>query len=182
MQKLTEHSALLIDIMFLEPAVMKELIDSSENNLYSKVSVDTDRCEIILGKTRFTWWNQLIGAERRISLAEFAFKVVSVLTAKAEKDKNSHIIGKGLLEDIADALNREGRSNDIIDRLFLVGYLGVKTAWSCSSFSAGAEQSKTTDVNLRINKKVHKFHLPGSNEDVISVEIGPTGVAWIGDE
>ena len=89
MQKLTEHSALLINIMFLEPAVMKELIDSSENNLYSRVSVDTDRCEIVLGKTRFTWWNQLIGAERRISLAEFAFKVVSVLTAKAEKDKNS---------------------------------------------------------------------------------------------
>ena len=64
MQKLTEHSALLINIMFLEPAVMKELIDSSENNLYSKVSVDTDHCEIVLGKKRFTLVDELISAER----------------------------------------------------------------------------------------------------------------------
>lgn len=182
MQKLTDRSALLIQIMFTEPAVMKELIDSSESNLYSKVSIDTDTCDIVLGKTRFTWWNQLIGAEKRISLAEFAFKLISVLTAKADKDVNSRIISKGLLEDVADALNREGRSNDIIDRLFLVGYLGVKTAWSCSTYSTAGAVKTETDVNLHINEKVHTFHLPGSNQPIIKVKIGPTGAAWIDND
>jgi hypothetical protein len=52
-QALTKRSALLINIMFSDPAVMECLIDKSENNLWSKITVDAETCDIVLGKTRF---------------------------------------------------------------------------------------------------------------------------------
>ena len=169
--------------MFSEPSVMKELIDSSEHNLWSKISVDTETCEVVLGKTRCGWWNRLIGAEKRISLHEFAFKMIGILSARAGKSQNSALIAKGLAEDIIDALVREGRSNDIIDRLFLVGFLGVKTAWSCTSLLADGSVGGTkgpVDVNLHVNNKIYTFALPGSGDEILEVEIGPTGARWLG--
>lgn len=183
MQALTERSALLIQIMFLEPSVMKELIDSSESNLWSKLSIDTETCEIVLGKTRCGWWNRLIGAEKRINIETFALRLISILKSRAGKNQNGELIAKGLADEVIDALEREGRSNDIIDRLFLVGFLGVKTAWSCTSLLADGSVGGTkgpVDVNLHVNKKLYTFALPGSGDEILEVEIGPTGARWLG--
>lgn len=182
MQTLTEKSACLITLMFSEPSVKKELIDSSENNLWSKISVDTETCEVVLGKTRFGWWNRLIGAEKRIALETFAFKMIGILSSRAGKSQSSALIAKGLAEDVIDALAREGRSNDIIDRLFLVGYLGVKTAWSCTSLSAEgfAGDKGPIDLNLKVNDERYKFALPGSGDEILEIQIGPKGARWIG--
>lgn len=185
MQHLTERSVHSILMMFTEPAIMNELLDGKENNAYSKISIDTESCEIVLGKTRFGWWNSIICAEKRISLAEFVFKVIGVLANKAEKDDNGSMISEGLLKDTADALQREGRSNDIIDRLFLVGYLGVKTAWSCLSLNAEGSvlgDRSPQELNLRVNDKTMTFKLPGSNDPIFQVTIGPKGVRYLGDD
>lgn len=182
-QALTERSALLINIMFSDPSVMETLIDKSESNLWSKVSIDAESCEIVLGKTRYGWWNRLIGAEKRISIETFALRMISILKSRANKHQNGDVIAKGLADDIIEALDREGRSNDIIDRLFLVGYLGVKTAWSCTSLSAEGSVGGTrgpVDVNLHVNKKTYTFALPGSGDEILEVEIGPTGARWLG--
>uniref|UniRef100_A0AAU8BA69 Uncharacterized protein n=1 Tax=Dulem virus 42 TaxID=3145760 RepID=A0AAU8BA69_9CAUD len=184
MQKLTERSVHSIMMMFEEPALRNKLLDDEEKNAYSKISIDTDRCEIVLGKTRYGWWNSFIGAEKRISLAEFTFTTIGILANKAEKDGNESMISEGLLKDTADALQREGRSNDIIDRLFLVGYLGVKTAWSCLSLNAEGsvlDNNKPQKMNLRINDETMTFNLPGSNDPIFRVTIGPKGVQYIGD-
>lgn len=182
MQALTQKSACLINLMFSEPSVMKELIDSSEHNLWSKISVDTETCEVVLGKTRYGWWNRLIGAEKRISLHEFAFKMIGILSSRAGKSQNSALIAKGLAEDIIDALVREGRSNDIIDRLFLVGYLGVKTAWSCSSLTTEGfvgGKKDNVDVNLKVNDERHIFTLPGSGDPIFEIAIGAKSVRML---
>ena len=166
-QALTKRSALLINIMFSDPAVMECLIDKSENNLWSKITVDAETCDIVLGKTRFGWWNRLIGAERRIAIETFALKMISVLKSRAGKNQDGAVIAKGLADDIIESLDREGRTNDIIDRLFLVGYLGVKTAWSCTSLSAEGSVRGTRgpiDLNLHVNNKRYTFALPGSEQ------------------
>lgn len=181
MQALTSKSVCLITLMFSEPAIMKELIDSDENNLWSKVTVDSDTCEIVLGKTRCGWWNRLIGAEKRISLETFTVKVIGLLSSRANSSKSSVLIRQGLAEDVIDTLTREGKSNDVIDRLFLVGYMGVKTSWSCTSIAADgfAGGRNPVDVNLKINSKIEKFELPGSGDPIIEVSIGPTGARII---
>lgn len=182
MQQLTDRSALLIRLMFTEPALMREFIDGSESNLYSSMSIDSETCKVVLGKTRFMWWNKLIGATKEISLEEFAFKTVGMLADKADVSKRS-TISKGLLDDVTN-LHREGRSNDIIDRLFVVGYMGVKTAWSCFSLSSeGSERDdRPTNVRLHINEEVKTFRLPGSGEPIIEVAIGPKSVRYLGSE
>ena len=83
-QALTERSALLINIMFSDPAVMENLIDKAESNLWSKISIDADSCEIVLGKTRYGWWNRLIGAEKRISIETFALRMISILKSRRQ--------------------------------------------------------------------------------------------------
>lgn len=183
-QALTKRSALLINIMFSDPAVMECLIDKSENNLWSKITVDAETCDIVLGKTRFGWWNRLIGAEKRIAIETFALKMISVLKSRAGKNQDGAVIAKGLADDIIESLEREGRTNDIIDRLFLVGYLGVKTAWSCTVLSTEGSVRGTrgpVDVNLHVNNKRYTFALPGSGDKILQLEIGPTGVHWVGE-
>jgi len=182
MEQLTEKSALLIQLMFSEPAVKEALIDTAESNLYSKVTVDLKTCEVVLGKTRFGWWNRLIGAEKRIALETFAFKLIGILSQKAEGDGKTSIIRQGLAEDVIDSLSRQGRSNEIIDRLYLVGYVGVKTAWSTYSLAlATSSEPQESRLNLNINKKTHRFVLPGSGDPIFEVDFGPVGVRMIND-
>lgn len=185
MQALTERSALLLHIMFLEPEIMKELIDGSESSLFSRVDIDTEHCRIVLGKTRVKWWNHLINAEKHISIEEFAFKTIGFLGAKASKEGHGNMITQGLLEDVTDALHREGRSNDIIDRLFLVGYMGVKTTWSCLSLGAGSESggqpSGPIKINIKAGDKRKTFELPGSGDPILNVVLGVKDVDYLGD-
>lgn len=180
-EALTERSAMFIMLMFSEPAVREALIDNSESNLWSKVTVDSKTGDIVLGKTRFMWWNQLIGATKRISLDSFTFRVIGVLQQKAENDKDGRVVRDGLANDVIDGLSRQGRSNDIIDRLFLVGYLGVKTSWSCLSLTPGGlgGENKDVDINLHINDQTKRFVLPGSRDAFIEVAIGPKGARFV---
>lgn len=184
MQKLTEKSVLLLRIMFLEPEIMKELIDGKDETYYSRMDVDPETGKIVLGKTRYGWWNSITGDKRTISLEEFAFKAIGFLGSKAGNKVASTKITAGLLEEITDALHREGRSNDIIDRLFLVGYVGVKTTWSCSSEGVqGAHENKPSEIGLTVNcnDKRRRFVLPGSGDEFVELIIGPKGVRMIND-
>lgn len=182
MQHLTEMSVLFIMIMFNDPSIRKEVIDEKESNLYSKITVDAETGDIVLGKTRFLWWNQLIGAEKRISLAEFVFKVIGALTSKAETEGRGRMVSAGLLKDLSDLLNREGRSNDVINRLFLVGYIGVKTTWSCPLEPSVLTDNRPAEVKLHVNEEVRTFELPGSGDPILRVKIGPTGVQYLGED
>lgn len=171
---------LFLRIMMSEPEFMKELIDGKDSSYYSRVDINPDTGSIVLGKTRFGWWNDWTGDKKEISLETFAFKAVAFLGAKGEQEGHEQKITAGLLEDIADSLHRSGRSNDIIDRLFLVGYLGVKTTWSCSSMGASGVVQEEREHNVNINvegKTYHKrFVAKGVSDIQVDLEIGPKSV------
>lgn len=182
MQALTEKSAYLLRIMFSEPAIMKELIDGKDLSFYSRIDIDPETGRIVLGKTRFKWWNNLTGDKKEISIEEFAFKTVGFLGNLGKQEGHGSKVTAELLEGISDSLCREGRSNDIIDRLFMVGYFVVKTTWSCSAMDAlGVQQidDKDVKVNLKVNERTERFSLPGSGDDFIEVTIGPKGVRFL---
>lgn len=181
MQKLTERSCLLIQIMFKEPDLFKELIDGKDESYYSRVDIDQDECRIVLGKTRFKWWNQLCGDEKTISLETFCFKTSAMLGSKADNQEQGDKIKAGLHSDIEN-LYREGKSNDIVDRLFLVGYLGVKTGWSCPSLGVqGAQEDKNIRLNIKAGNKSKTFCLPGSGDQILNIHMGVTDIDWLGD-
>lgn len=160
-----------------EPEFMKELIDGKDSSYYSKITINPETGSIVLGKTRFGWWNDLTGDKKEISLETFAFKAVAFLGAKGEQEGHDKKITAGLLEDIADSLHRSGRSNDIIDRLFLVGYLGVKTTWSCSSMGMqGASEDIENNIHINVAGKTYRKHFvaKGHSDLNVELEIGPT--------
>lgn len=182
MQVLTERSCLLMQIMFKEPDLFKELIDGKDESYYSRVDIDQEKCEVVLGKTRFKWWNQLCGDEKTISLETFCFKASSMLGSKAENREQGRKIHEGLHNDIEN-FYRVGKSNDIIDRLFLVGYMGVKTGWSCSSLGVQGASDEPHNVRLDIHAgdRNKTFCLPGSGDKIVNIQMGVTGIDWLGD-
>lgn len=182
MQKLTEQSALFLRIMMSEPEFMKELIDGKDITCFSRIDIDPESGVIVLGKTRFKWWNDLTGDKKELSLETFAFKAIAFLGAKGEQEGHDKNITKGLLDDITDALHRKGRSNEIIDRLFMVGYFCVKTTWSSFSMeSLGmTENNRNQEVNVNIEGETYRKRFKAKNGDFgVELIIGPTGARLV---
>lgn len=180
MQQLTEQSVLFLRIMMSEPEFTKELLDGKDFSCFSRIDIDPETGSIVLGKTRFKWWNDFTGDKKEISLETFAFKAVAFLGAKGAQEGHGDKIAKGLLEDIADTLHRSGRSNDIIDRLFLIGYMCVKTTWSCCSLGIQGMQnneSQERNVNINVAGRTYRknFVAKGLSDIQVELEIGPTG-------
>lgn len=181
MQQLTEQSILFLRIMMSEPEFMKELIDGRDVTCYSRIDINNETGSIVLGKTRFNWWNHVTGDIKEISLETFAFKAMAFLGAKGEQEGHDKNITRGLLDDITDALHRKGRSNEIIDRLFMVGYFCVKTTWSSFSLEAlGMSENKDREVNINVNGETYRKHFRAKNGDVgVELIIGPTGARLV---
>lgn len=187
---------MFMHIMFSEPFIKASLIDDSEKNLYKRVDIIPETCEIVLGKTSCRWWNRILGAEKVIGFETFVFRVVGAYSGK--DGAIGDIVAKGLAEDAVRSIIIQGRSNDMIDRLFIVGYLAVPTAFSCSELNSGISapiQGSKTDpgggavreiryepvdreINLNVNcgGKTHTFVLPGTNDPILRIQTGLTGV------
>ena len=183
MDQLTERSVLQIRMMFSEPDVVAALIDKESMTAYSRVDVDPVKCEIVFGKTRFNWWNHLCGDIKRISFKDFVATIIAVLSAHAEAEKATsyETIRDGLLGDCFDRLHRLGVTNEIVDRIFAVGYMGVKTTWSCLTLGGTGVSDKHDDVHVHVkgDEYYREFKLAGAGDAEIAIKFSPTDATII---
>lgn len=175
-QVLTEQSVLLIRIMLSETGFVKNLIDKKELSYYSKITINPESKSIVLGKTKVGWWNRLIGDEKEIPFDSFVNQVRTFLSVRGEKEGYGEKIRIELLKDLDD-MSVAGRFNDIVDRLFMVGYLCVKTAWSSFSLEAlGMSNNCDQEHNINVIGQTFTKTFRAKNGDFnIDVEFGPTG-------
>ena len=96
--------------------------------------------------------------------------------AGGEKEGYGEKIRIELLKDLDD-MSVAGRFNDIVDRLFMVGYLCVKTAWSSFSLEAlGMSNNCDKEHNINVIGQTFTKTFRAKNGDFnIDVEFGPTG-------
>lgn len=171
MNKLSERSKKEIEILFMDDTIKRNLIDDSKKELYKTVTINDDG-SITFGKTRVLWWNKLIGDEKTISFADFAFKTVAALSG--QKRNVNDIILKGLGEEVIRNAILEERYDLVVDRLFDAARYGVQSSLNTKGFEV-TDQVKQ-HVKIQAKDGVRVVRLPGSGDPLCQVKIGITGV------
>lgn len=163
-------------MMCAEPELLTEMfVHREDSSLFSRVEVDPQNCKIVLGKTRVHWWNYFINDKREFSLIEFVAHARTMLSNRMPENKRFEV-ANALQTETEDNLIRLGKTNEVIDRLFSIGYFGVKTAWSNTTLGTqGAFGNQDpADINLNIDGRDIRetFVLPGSGESIIDLIVG----------
>lgn len=174
-QKLSLKSVKLIEILFMEPTIMKNLIDDSKAELYKTVTINQVDGSIILGKTRCRWWNHLLGDEKIISFTDFAFRVVAALSG--QKCNVNEILLKGLSEEVIRRAIMDNQLNVVVDRLFDAARYGVETSVSTEGFAISDRIDR--HIHIHSDDGVRTVRLPGSGDPLCRVTVGIKGIDWV---
>ena len=100
-----------------DPKVSEKILENAnDKDKYKNCSI-LDSGTIILGKTSYLWWNQLIGCQDKISFDSFALKVWDALV-----DMSSGLNNKAILNGLSlEIVKKSIRSKDydwVVRRLF----------------------------------------------------------------
>ena len=162
----------------MDPTIKRNLIDESKKELYSTVTINDDG-SITFGKTRYLWWNKLIGDEFTMSFTDFAFKTTAALSG--QKRNINDIILKGLSEEVIKNAIIEEKYDMVVDRLFDAARYGVTSTLNTQGFSINDKLPKNKHVDIQTKDGVKIVRLPGSGDPLCEVKIGITGVNLYND-
>lgn len=117
-QMLSMQSGFLIRILLSDTKISEKVFENStEKSKYKLCSIRHDDGAIVMGKTRFAWWNQLINSQDVFPFESFALKVWDALVDLSSGINNTAIL-KGLSQDIVMNAVREKRYNWVVERLY----------------------------------------------------------------
>ena len=71
---------------------------------------------IVIGRTKYTWWNRLIGDERTVSFETFALKVANALAGQA-KNRNDNLF-YSISKVVLDKAIADNNYHYVVDALF----------------------------------------------------------------
>lgn len=117
MGQLTEKSKRLIGILLLDSKIAEKLFENSTDKSKYKICSVRDDGAVIMGKTRFRFWNQLINAQDVYPFESFALKVWDVLVDSSSGANNAAIIN-GLSHEIVMKAIRDKNFDWVVQRLF----------------------------------------------------------------
>ena len=69
-KRLTHADALIVQYLLEDPTIRGILVDESKKEVYKRIDIEEDG-SIILGKTCFRWWNNLVNDYKVVSFNEF---------------------------------------------------------------------------------------------------------------
>lgn len=114
---LTNRSIQLIGLLMLDETIAAKVkAAASEGKSFEIFEVDDTTGVIILGVTRFRWWNQLIGCQVKLPFTSWALAVWDALVSLS-KNGNAVAIEEGLSVEIAKKAQRESEFNWVVERL-----------------------------------------------------------------
>lgn len=186
---LTDRSVKLISLLMLDETIAEKVKSAGgEGKSFEIFEVNDETGVIILGVTRFRWWNQLIGCQVKLPFTSWALAVWDALVCLS-KSNNAIAIEEGLSVEIAKKAQRESEFNWVVERLNDI-YDHV-----CNNKNGGAslegDQGKTgpsvvvrehdrgeTIVNVHINDETHRvFRFPdATGKAFLDLEMGIVNV------
>lgn len=102
--------------LMLDPTINSKVeLATRDGKKYSKYDIDKDGT-VILGVTRFRFWNQLIGCQRKLSFESWALAVWDALI-DLSIDENAKALEEGLSVEIAKEAQRGGNYEWVVKRL-----------------------------------------------------------------
>lgn len=111
------QSKLLIQILLTDPKISATVFENTNDKEKYKICTIRDNGTIVLGKTSYPFWNQLIGCQDKLPFESFALKVWDALVDSSSGLNNTAIM-QGLSQEIVMKSVREKEYDWIVQRLY----------------------------------------------------------------
>ena len=185
---LSPKSKGIISILLLDKEIKAHVFEKIDHIDKYKMYTIMDNGDVVLGETKYTFWNRLIGCQRTIPFESFALKVWDALV-NLSVGLNQKAIMEGLSREIVMKAVKEKDFNWVVERLDNVVRMvaqkstiadgaGVSTAGD-GAFGPKLNTSNQTPsgVIINVNGRKQVCHFKDSLGDpVIDVEVGIVGV------
>jgi len=113
---LSEEHVLMMCILMKNETINKKVeLAPGEGKSYARFDILNNGI-VVLGETKFRFWNQLIGCQRKLSFESWALAVWDALI-DLSKGGNATAIEEGLSTEIAKKAQREEEYEWVVDRL-----------------------------------------------------------------
>lgn len=113
---LSQGSIALMKYLLSDSRISDKVFDNTEDKTKYKSITIRENGTIVLGKTSYIWWNQLLSCQNKIPFNDFALKVWDALV-NLSTGVNGVALENGLSTEIAKLSQREGEYDILIKRL-----------------------------------------------------------------
>ncbi len=185
---LSKRSITAIKWLLTDNKISSRVFEDADNKEKYKICTVRNDGKIILGKTPYYWWNQLIKCQDTITFQDFAFRCWDALVDMA--GPNSTVVYEGLRNEIAEKAIRKDQYDWVVDRLFDVAR-HVCTEGSLSTVTdlrGDLRETKEPNVNkaysgntnkvININVNGERKSIPITDsvgDPLIDIIVGPIG-------
>ena len=175
-----------IEALLGDPRIAERVFNNREDNEKYKICTVNDTGTVILGKTRFRWWNALIKCQDKIQFIDFALRVWSALV-DLSKGLNKEAVLKGLSQEIIEQSVRDNNYSYVVNRLFdCWRFVAQESVGFQPAVTEGIQQVKVAhEITPRIilqvagGEKTIPIVDSVGDEMRIGVKLGITGVEQI---
>lgn len=186
---LTSMSVAKISMLMLDETIAAKVkAAGGEGKSFEIFEVDDETGIIILGVTRFKWWNQLIKCQVKLPFTSWALAVWDALVCLS-KAANATAIEEGLSVEIAKKAQREDKYNWVVNRLFEVfehvcnnrnggaSLEGDRRKPGSSVTVSPVQSASDTIVNVILPNMRRTFRFPdATGKAFLDVEMGVVGL------
>lgn len=113
---LTPKSKGLISVLLLDKEIKANVFEKVDHIDKYKMYTIMDNGDVVLGETKYAFWNKLIGCQRTIPFESFALKVWDALVHLSE-GLNQKAIMEGLSREIVMKAVKDKDFNWVVERL-----------------------------------------------------------------
>lgn len=175
---ITAKSQKMMEMLMMEPKVAEKVADGYTHKIITIYRDGT----VVLGKTPYYWWNNLIKCQKVINFPIFALAVWNALLELSDGEARM-AIKKGLSQEIIEKAIHEKKYDEIIDRLIDVSrhacgpnvLRSVVSPNISNADNTEYEQNRETDISVNINGVKKKLKLVDSIGDpLIDIYLEPT--------
>ena len=175
---LTPKSKGIIGVLLLEPTIKATVFEKLDHIDKYKMYTIKDNGDIVLGETKFTFWNNLIGCQRTIPFESFALKVWEALV-NLSVGLNQKAIMEGLSREIVIKAVKEKDFNWVVERLDNINRMVAQKSTLADGVGADPEGSRVSGPRLNTINQIPEnlvININGCKKKVVSIKdcIGDT--------
>lgn len=111
----------------LSDDTLVDAILTDENKEFAKYKKLNKNGSLTLGKTKWTFWNKLLGGEWTVSFETLIIQIIKGLTGH-HNNKNEEVLA-GMSADFCQNMFREYKKNELVEMVFAYYRFGNKTGY-----------------------------------------------------
>ena len=185
---LSEISIAYMNVLMKNSEIAQKIQAKGKEGKSYAICTICDDGIVVLGETRYKFWNQLVGCQVKLPFTSWALAVWDALVCLS-KAANATAIEEGLSVEIAKKAQREDKYNWVVNRLFEVfehvcnnrnggaSLEGDQRKSGSSVVVSQAQPASDTVVNVVLPNMRRTFRFPdATGQAFLDVEMGVVGL------